>query len=121
MSRCFGECERGGLITYIGRLLHELEETRGIDEEKQARIAELEAEIAPLEGRKVIDLLKYVGNLERKVVNLTDENKALREVYRCAKGLCAGEDWNGGTAALYYRKPLREAVEKAKALLQEPK
>jgi len=47
------------------------------------------------------------------------ENKRLREVYRCAKGLCMGEDWNAGTAALHHRKPLREAVEKAKAALQE--
>ena len=47
---------------------------------QKERIAELESELAPLEGRKVIDTLKYVDSLERKVVNLTDENKALREI-----------------------------------------
>ena len=48
-----------------------------------------------------------------EIQELKAELAALREVYRYAKGLCMGEDWNKGTAALYYRKPLREAVEKA--------
>ena len=58
-----------------------------------------------------------VGVSRQALVEFMAENKALREVYRCAKGLCSGEDWNGGTAALYYRKPLREAV---KALQETP-
>lgn len=54
-----------------------------------------------------------VGVRAQDIANRLNELAELREVFRYAKGLCAGEDWNGGTAALYYRKPLREAVEKA--------
>ena len=44
-------------------------------------LVRLEAEVALLEGRKVIDMLKYVDSLERKVINLTDENKELRGLF----------------------------------------
>lgn len=71
---------------------------------QKARIAELEAEIAGLNN--------VVGLTENEIDKAQQQLTALREVYRYAKGLCMGEDWNKGTAALYYRKPLREAVEK---------
>ena len=71
---------------------------------RDERIAELEAEVRD----------KVEGMLERgaEIRELRKQLAELREVYRYAKGLCMGEDWNKGTAALYYRKPLREAVEK---------
>ena len=40
---------------------------------------ELRAELAPLEGRSAVDHMKYQGELETKVVNLTKERDALRE------------------------------------------
>jgi len=38
--------------------------------EKDRRIKELETELAPLEGRRVIDHIKYTDNLEQKVKEL---------------------------------------------------
>jgi len=76
------------------------------------RIAELEAEVAPLEGRKVIDMLKYVDSLERKVVNLTAENKTLREALQTIVSGNAPHDVP--THRLYWW-----AVEIADAALQE--
>ena len=48
---------------------------------------------------------------------LRAENKALREVYKHARGLCMGIDWNQGTAAQHHRDELENAVEEAGLLL----
>lgn len=47
---------------------------------------------------------------------LRAEVERLREVYRCARGMCGGQDWNKGTAAYYYRNGLVEAVNRVETL-----
>lgn len=61
----------------------------------------------------LVEQADTISELTLKLAELKAELVELREVYRCAKGLCVGEDWNGGIAAFYYRKPLRKAVVKA--------
>ena len=90
--------------------------THGNDDLYEKRIAKLEHS-QELSEMLIYEAQKRIEELKQENAELEAELAELREVYRCAAGLCHGEDWNGGTAALYYRKPLREAVEKAKAAL----
>jgi len=50
--------------------------------EKDRRIAELEAELAPLEGRQVSNHVKYTQHLEQEVIRLKAENQRLRDLLK---------------------------------------
>ena len=69
------------------------------------RIKELESRIRELEvpARIASDMKLRADELEAKL-------EKLEVVYRAARGMCHGYDWNKGTAASYHRADLVRAV-----------
>ena len=54
-------------------------------------VADLNAKLAPLEGRSAADHMKYQGELETKVVKLTKQLAELRSGYECYCPNCAAK------------------------------
>jgi len=71
--------ERLGLIAAVAHLEAESLEIHALWRKAEVKLAETQVELALLEGRKVIDHIKYADNLERKVLGLTAERDALLE------------------------------------------
>ena len=76
-------------------------------------VADLNAELAPLEGRSAAAHMKYQGELETKVVKLTKERDKLREAVREVVHVM------GHPSSAYSLKPLVDAIKKLEALLGE--
>jgi hypothetical protein len=57
---------------------------------------------------------------EAEIVRLRQENEKLRAVFDLTWGLHHGADWNNGTHAQLYRKPLLDALYAARAALTSP-
>ena len=79
-------------------------------------VADLNAELAPLEGRSAVDHMKYQGELETKVVNLTKERDKLRELLYDAYELGQTDAAGNGTLAGVAYKDKKQVTA---ALLQE--